>query len=131
MKIKKRDILIIVSLLLLSILMAFFVQRFKSNTKGDYLLVELNGKEYGKYPLDKDQSFKIELHDDEYNIVEIKDKKVSMIEANCRDLICTRMPAISKSGETIVCLPHRLVLEIVSDEKSDVDNNEQIDKVVR
>ncbi|MDY3006218.1 NusG domain II-containing protein [Anaerococcus porci] len=129
MKIKRRDLIVIVSLLLLSILMAFFVQRFKSNVNGDYLLVELNGKEYGKYPLDKDKTFKIEIGNGKYNVVEIKDGKVNMKEANCRDLICTHMPAISKGGETIVCLPHRLILEIIEedDEKSKDDG---IDKVV-
>lgn len=129
MKIKRRDLIIIVSLLLLSILMAFFVQRFKSNIDGDYLLVELNGEEYGKYPLNEDKTFKIEIGNGEYNTVEIKDGKVKMIEANCRDLICTHMPTISKDGETIVCLPHRLILEIVGNDK-DKDSDDGIDKVV-
>ena len=119
MKIKKRDVLIIISLLLLSLLMAFFVQKSKSNIDGDYLLVELNGKEYGKYPLDEDKTFKVNSSNDEYNIVEIKDGKVNMKDANCRDLICTQMPEISKDGETIVCLPHRLILEVVGSEKNE------------
>ena len=51
-----------------------------------------------------------------------------MKEANCRDLLCTHMPSIKKVGETIVCLPHRLILEIVS-EKEESDE-EEIDKVV-
>lgn len=127
MKIKKRDLLIISSILLFSLVMAFFMQRFKSNEEGDYLLVELNGEEYGRYPLDEDKTFKIKVDDDGYNIVKIKDKKVVMLEANCRDLICTHMPAISKNGETIVCLPHRLILEIVGSEE---DDDEGIDKVV-
>lgn len=128
MKFKKRDKLVVILLLFLSIGMAFFVQKFKSNENGNYLRVELNGKEYGKYPLNKDKKFKIKIDDDEFNIVEIKNGQVSMKEANCRDLLCTHMPSIKKVGETIVCLPHRLILEIVS-EKED-SNEEEIDKVV-
>ena len=128
MKLKKRDILVVILLLFLSIGMAFFVQKIKSNENGNYLRVELNGKEYGRYPLDKDKTFKIKIDEDEYNIVEIKNGKVKMREANCRDLICTHMPSIEKIGETIVCLPHRLILEIISsDDKKD---NQEIDKVV-
>lgn len=128
MKLKKRDIIVILLLLLLSLSMAFFVQKIKSGEDGNYLRVELNGKEYGKYPLNKDKKFKIKIDDDEFNIVEIKNGQVSMKEANCRDLLCTHMPSIKKVGETIVCLPHRLILEIVS-EKEDSDE-EEIDKVV-
>lgn len=128
MKLKKRDILVVILLLFLSIGMAFFVQKFKSNENGNYLKVELNGKEYGTYPLNKDKTFKIKIDKDEYNVVEIKNGKVKMREANCRDLLCTHMPSIEKVGETIVCLPHRLILEIISsDDKKD---DQEIDKVV-
>lgn len=128
MKFKKMDIIVVILLLFLSIGMAFFVQKFKSNENGNYLKVELNGKEYGRYPLNKDKTFKIKIDKDEYNIVEIKNGKVKMREANCRDLICTHMPSIEKVGETIVCLPHRLILEIIS--KDDKKNDQEIDKVV-
>ncbi|EGC82996.1 NusG domain II-containing protein [Anaerococcus hydrogenalis] len=127
MKVKRKDIIVVVLLLVLSILMAFFVQKFKSDQNGSYLRVELNGKEYGKYPLNKNKTFKIKVDNDEYNVVEIKNGKVKMREANCRDLICTHMPKISKVGETIVCLPHRLILEIVNDDT----NDDEIDKVVK
>ena len=128
MKLKKRDILVVILLLFLSIGMAFFVQKIKSNENGNYLRVELNGKEYGKYPINKDKKFKIKIDDDEFNIVEIKNGKVKMREANCRDLICTHMPSIEKIGETIVCLPHRLILEIISSD--DGKDDQEIDKVV-
>lgn len=127
MKIKKRDIIVILLILFLSLFMALFVKKLKSNEDGSYLRIELNGKEYGRYPLNKDKTFKIKIDEDEYNVVEIKNKEVRMKEANCRDLLCTHMPSIKKVGETIVCLPHRLILEIIS---SDDKKNDEIDKVV-
>lgn len=108
--------------------MAFFAKKLKSNEDGSYLRIELNGKEYGRYPLNKDKTFKIKIDEDEYNVVEIKNKEVRMKEANCRDLLCTHMPSIKKVGETIVCLPHRLILEIISSD--DKKNDDEIDKVV-
>ena len=128
MKIKKRDIIVILLILFLSLFMALFVKKLKSNEDGSYLRIELNGKEYGRYPLNKDKTFKIKIDEDEYNVVEIKNKEVRMKEANCRDLLCTHMPSIKKVGETIVCLPHRLILEIVSSD--DKKNDDEIDKVV-
>lgn len=128
MKIKKRDIIVILLILFLSLFMAFFAKKLKSNEDGSYLRIELNGKEYGRYPLNKDKTFKIKIGEDEYNVVEIKNKEVRMKEANCRDLLCTHMPSIKKVGETIVCLPHRLILEIISSD--DKKNDDEIDKVV-
>lgn len=128
MKIKKRDIIVILLILFLSLFMAFFAKKLKSNEDGSYLRIELNGKEYGRYPLNKDKTFKIKIDEDEYNVVEIKNKEVRMKEANCRDLLCTHMPSIKKVGETIVCLPHRLILEIISSD--DKKKDDEIDKVV-
>ena len=44
-----------------------------------------------------------------------------MKEANCRDLICVHHKAISGNGESIVCMPNRIVVEVVSDEESQLD----------
>ena len=39
-----------------------------------------------------------------------------MKDANCPDKICEGHNKISYKGETIVCLPHKVVIEIVADE---------------
>ena len=54
-----------------------------------------------------------------------KDGKASMAKADCPDKICVNHAAISKKGETIVCLPHKVVVEVV-DENGIQDGN-QID----
>ena len=51
---------------------------------------------------------------DYYNTVEIKDGKVSVSEASCKNQICVKHSSISHSGESIVCLPNRLVVRIDS-----------------
>ena len=50
---------------------------------------------------------------------EIKDGYVTMTEADCPDHLCMKQKRISKTGGTIVCLPNRVVLEIVSRESSE------------
>lgn len=37
-------------------------------------------------------------------------------KADCKDQICADHKAIEKSGETIVCLPHKVVIEIRSED---------------
>ena len=47
-------------------------------------------------------------------IIFLKDGKVKMTEASCPDHVCIRQGTIDAPGETVVCLPNKVVLEIVS-----------------
>ena len=126
MKIKKGDIIISLALLLLSLLMSFGISNSKPKTSGKILRVEQNSKLYVEYPLDIDREV---VFDDgvHFNKIVIKDGKAYMDEANCRDQICTHMKEISMNGETIICLPNRVFLEVVDPE----NENDDIDKVSR
>ena len=47
-----------------------------------------------------------------YNIVEISGGSVSVTKASCKNQVCVRHGKISHTGESIVCLPNRLVVTI-------------------
>ncbi|MGX7418888.1 NusG domain II-containing protein [Carnobacterium gallinarum] len=66
-------------------------------------------------------TYRYEDKDGDYNLLEIEDEHIQMIDANCGDLVCVRsFGPISKSGETILCLPHKLIVEVRStDGKTD------------
>ncbi|MFQ6827499.1 MAG: NusG domain II-containing protein [Faecalimonas sp.] len=49
----------------------------------------------------------------EHNRVKIQDGQVEMIWADCPDQICAAHPKISKNRESIICLPNKVILEIV------------------
>ena len=73
-------------------------------------MVTADGKEAGRYPLAEDRQVTIGAAD--YNVLEIKDGAAAVVEANCGDHTCIRTGQISREGEAIVCLPHRLVVRI-------------------
>lgn len=50
--------------------------------------------------------------DRSYNLFSVTEGIVAMESADCRDQICVRHKPISASGESVICLPHRLVIEI-------------------
>lgn len=56
-----------------------------------------------------------------YNLISVRDGSVSMEAADCRDQICVRHKPISKAGESVICLPHRLIVEITGAEQADDD----------
>ena len=47
-----------------------------------------------------------------HNLIRIENEKIAIIEADCPDRICVHTGAISQPGETIACLPHKLIIEI-------------------
>lgn len=48
-----------------------------------------------------------------YNLLAVSGSGVSMEAADCRDQICVRHIPVTDSGESIICLPHKLVVEIL------------------
>ncbi|MDO5047931.1 MAG: NusG domain II-containing protein [Anaerococcus sp.] len=129
MKLKRGDILVILILLTFSLGLAFFISNMTSGLRGNVLRIEQDSKIIKEVSLDKDQEFRIN-YGGHYNIVEIKDGKAFVSEADCLDQICTHMAPIAGVGETIVCLPHRLFLEVYNVDDDNM-NNDRIDKVVR
>ena len=52
-----------------------------------------------------------------FNTVRIENGRVSVTAASCPDKICVRSRAIRYHGETVVCLPHGLVVTVYGDEE--------------
>ncbi|WP_058300839.1 NusG domain II-containing protein [Gorillibacterium timonense] len=50
-----------------------------------------------------------------YNLLKLHDSGIQMIDADCPDKLCLTFGNVTAVGQTIVCLPHRLMVEVVSD----------------
>lgn len=128
MKVKKADFLIIFAMLALSLIMSLAISNLDTKKEGQIIRIEQGSKLIGEYPLDHDREIDID-DNGHYNKVVIKDGKAFMKEANCRDQICVHMKEINMDGETIICLPNKVFIEVV--DKESKDNDDAIDKVVR
>ena len=123
-KFKKRDLLLLVIIAAALIIFAIaFYTREKPD--GGKVTVTVAGKEYGTYDLSKDREIPIVINGKETNHLIIKNKKADMTEADCPDQICVNQKAISKEGETIVCLPNKVVVEVKGTDASDFDTMTQ------
>ena len=80
--------------------------------------IKVNGKITGRYSLEENQEIEI---NDGSNLLKIKDGEADMISADCPDKLCVHQKAISKDGESIICLPNQVVVEIESSESSEYD----------
>lgn len=88
--------------------------------KGGTVEVYVDGKLTYSYALDKNRTFEVDC-DNGKNVVEIKDGKVSVIDADCNNRACVKSSAISKKGEQIACLPHKLIVVIKGGSEGELD----------
>ncbi len=116
--IKKGDIAIILALLLAAAL--FFCAVFFFSPKGKTVKIEVDSKTVASLPLDENRVYNVEINGKTTNTVEIKDKRVCVLSADCPDKICVKHRKIEKSGESIICLPNRVVVSIEG-EQTEVD----------
>lgn len=116
---KRRNDIILIAALLAAAGTAFGIIQL-SKTSGGYAVVVQDGRETATYPLNEDISVTI-TSPTGYNTLVIKDGKADVTDADCPDKLCVNQHSISYNGETIVCLPNKLVVKIVSEAEADVD----------
>ena len=110
--IKRNDIILIIAVLFVAIVL---LVTFKLNSKkGETIVVTVNGSEYASYDLSEDIRENIQIKGVGENLLVIENKEAFIVSADCPDKVCVSHKKISKVGESIVCLPHRLVVSVES-----------------
>ena len=107
MKMKKMDLILVFTVLVLAI-GGLLVYNMLGKKEAGRVVVEVDGEVFGEYKLFENQEVLI----NETNILLIENGVVNMYEANCPDQICVKHVPISKNGETIVCLPNKVVVTV-------------------
>jgi len=116
---KRGDYTIIIGLLII-VLGAYGFVFYKGLSTDDKILTMTQNQEIvHKFKIDDTYNKIIKIEDgDRYNIIHIENGSVWIEEANCLNQVCVKHSGIEKIGETIVCLPHKLIIEIKGDKKS-------------
>lgn len=117
--VKSDFILMAVILIIASSLFIFYKS---SQVDAGYVRIRLQEKILYELPLDIDKTLRIDDNKGGFNIVKIQAGKASVYEANCNDLSCVYQKAISKTGQSIICLPHKLVVEVYGNTNKDLDS---------
>lgn len=91
--------------------------RFGGNEENgqNIAIVKIHGEIVAEYPLSEDGETILETFypsDKQYNIIEVSGNQARIKEDNSPDQIGVRTGWISRPGQTAICLPHGLVLEI-------------------
>ena len=108
----------IFALLLAGLLIA--AQKAFSTDEAVQVMVSVDGKSYGAYSLKQEQVIRIETEYG-YNELTIKDGKAGVTASDCKNQVCVHSMAISQNGQSIICLPHKLIIQITGSGEKQLD----------
>ena len=115
---RRNDILFITVLVVVVLLLGAGMYFFRG--EGDTITVTVDGALYGTYPLAVDTAVDINT-DGGHNRLVVRDGVAFMDAADCPDGICAAHRPISRKGESIVCLPHKVVTVVTADKNDGPD----------
>lgn len=118
LKPKKADILLIAAVLLIAGIAVIFMLMQK---KGDKAIVDIDGDIY-EYSLSDSREIVLKNNNGGYNVLVIDDGSVYIKEADCPNQICVRHKPIYKNGESIICVPNKISVTVVSNIEKAIDN---------
>ena len=110
------DIIVIVSLLLLSLMTVLVLDLTKE--EGAYVEITIDGSNGGKYSLSSDATIPL---NNGSNVLTIKDGAAYMSYSSCPDHTCENTGRVKHVGQTIICLPNRLTITVVGTSDDPVD----------
>ena len=91
---RKNDLILILSIIIITACVFLIMNLFSKS--GDRVLVEQNSAQIAVLDLNNDC-------------------------ADCKDKICKNHKEISKSNESIICLPNEVEITVISDKSEDID----------
>ena len=123
MRLTKIDKLIILFFLLFAVIIFLLFRFFLFNNSDRILIIQTNLTEYANYNLDlleKDFDLDIKTPNGKV-VVHISKNGVYVKETECKDKLC-RKNIIKNPGESIVCVPGKILISISSGNNSNVDS---------
>ena len=106
----RNDLILVAGLLILSLVpcsLSLFPEK-------KIAVVKVGGEIVRELDLSEEKIFTVEAGGGK-NILEVKGGAVRVVEADCPDKICVQRGAIKNLGETIACVPHKILIEVVGE----------------
>ncbi len=98
----------------------YFIPKISNDSLGDVVVIQ-DKQIIGSYSLKEDRTVPIKGLNDGYNLLMIQNGTARICDANCPDMLCVKQKHISRNHESIICLPHKLVIQISSGKESGID----------
>ncbi|MEO3945973.1 NusG domain II-containing protein [Gorillibacterium sp. CAU 1737] len=115
---KKADLILLAVVLVIAafVIVPSFLTKSENPAGGKlYAQITVDGKPFKTVELTSDvQELKVETKYG-YNLLRMHDGGIEMEDADCPDKLCLTFGTVNAVGQTIVCLPHRLMVQVISE----------------
>jgi len=118
---KKKDFVVILIFLAVAVILWILMNKIPGDTAGGEVVIYKNREEFAVIPLTDERTIVVEDKGGNRNVIRIEDGKVRMIEANCPDQVCVNTRPAQADGQSIICLPNRVAVEVRSTGKNEID----------
>jgi hypothetical protein len=123
---KKGDKITAIVIACIIVISSIGVFAYLNIIKGSHHIAEIkqDGKIIRTIDLDKvDKPVEIKIaNKDGYNVIRIETGRIRIIDADCPDKLCVKAGWITESGQSVICLPHKLIIKIQGGSK-EIDEN--------
>jgi hypothetical protein len=123
---KKGDKITAIVIACIIVISSIGVFAYMNIVKGNHHIAEIkqDGKVIRTIDLDKiDTAEEIKItYKDGYNIIRIEKGRIRIVDADCPDKLCVKTGWITESGQSVICLPHKLIIKIQGGSK-EIDEN--------
>lgn len=109
---RQKDILLLAFLLAAGVALASLI--YIGQEEGTMVEVRVAGEVLHRYPLDRDLDKVIMGRSGGTNHLRIEAGEAWLEDASCPDGLCVHMGKISRVGQSIICLPNQVVIEVTS-----------------
>ncbi|HOE56498.1 MAG TPA: NusG domain II-containing protein [Bacillota bacterium] len=123
MKLKKGD-LFIALILAAAIISWYGINKLTEPEDGRQIVIEVNGDLYRRIPMHegmKRQEIHINLENGKYIDIIADENGAYVRDVICPDKICQKTGLVNKVGQSIVCLPNKVLVYIDGNIKPEVD----------
>lgn len=116
----RRDLILLAVFLLIGGAALLF-QLARPAAAGGVAEVSVDGELVAALPLSEDGEMVVEGYGGGENTLVIRDGEADIVAATCPDGVCVRHRPVSREGESIICLPNRVVVTICGGKEAAVD----------
>lgn len=124
MKLKRGD-LVVVLVLAIAVISWFGISKLGEEKNERQIVIETNGNVLKKIPMEdgmKLQDIHINLENGKYIDLAVDENGVYVKDVICPDKLCQKTGLVSKVGQSIVCLPNKVVAYVEGKSESEVDD---------
>lgn len=119
----KGDFIVAIVILLLAALTVLMI--FLQDSEKKYCTISKDGAIIETVELSEKQSKTVSVSGEYENTVQIQDGRVCVSHSSCPNQFCVGSGWISHSGQSIVCLPNQVLIQIVSEQ-----SEQEVDVIV-